>query len=235
MARRTLASHGAFFRPFLWPGARVLDCGCGPGSITAGLAGCVAPGGTVSGIDVNRDQVEIARQRLQGLQGVPGVELRVANIYDLPFGDAQFDVVFSHALFEHLVDPQRAAREVFRVLKPGGVVGIRSPDWSGVLAGPSTPELDLALQHYADVQAANGGNLRVGRTLGAIVGSAGFSRIRIAARYECYAPAAVIGEYLARQIARAEHAAALRAWYASPDAFFAQSWCEVVAAKVTEG
>src|SRR5262249_49331689 len=49
---------------------------------------------------------------------------------------------FFHALFEHLAEPERAAREIWRVLKPSGVVGVRSPDWSGRLAGPPITEVD---------------------------------------------------------------------------------------------
>ena len=64
----------------------------------------------------------------------------------------------------------------------------------------------------------------------------------MSASYECYAPARLIGEYLARQIETVDGvvdsgvsggdlATALRAWYASPAAFFAQAWCEVIAQK----
>jgi ubiquinone/menaquinone biosynthesis C-methylase UbiE len=51
LTRRTAAREGAFFLPHLRPGMRVLDCGCGPGSITVGLAAAVAPGQAV-GIDL---------------------------------------------------------------------------------------------------------------------------------------------------------------------------------------
>jgi cyclopropane fatty-acyl-phospholipid synthase-like methyltransferase len=44
LAHRTAAKEGAFFLPYLRPGMRLLDLGCGPGSITLGLAEAVAPG-----------------------------------------------------------------------------------------------------------------------------------------------------------------------------------------------
>ena len=50
MARRTIDSHAAFLKPHLRPGMRVLDVGCGPGTITQGIAAAVAPG-EVTGID----------------------------------------------------------------------------------------------------------------------------------------------------------------------------------------
>src|SRR5262245_23654372 len=60
IANRTAASHAAFFLPYLQTGMSLLDCGCGSGSITVGLAQIVAPG-EVTGIDVS--EVEIARAR----------------------------------------------------------------------------------------------------------------------------------------------------------------------------
>lgn len=227
MARRNLASHGLFFRPFLWPGAAVLDCGCGPGTITAGIASAVAPGGSVTGIDANPEQIERARR-----ESAPyaNVEFEVAEIYNLPFPDGHFDAAFSHALFEHLAEPVHAAREVLRVLKPGGVFGVRSPDWTGKLAAPVSEDVDAALRRYGERQAANGGDLAIGRKLGSVLFEAGFDAIRQSASYECYSPPRVIGEYLARQV-DVDDANALRNWAGTKGAFFAQAWGEAVGSK----
>jgi SAM-dependent methyltransferase len=232
MARRTLASHGRFFREFLRPGDKVLDCGCGPGTITVGIVDCVGMEGLVVGVDANPQQVDAARDQLAGR---PNVELHAGSVYALPFGRASFDAVFSHALFEHLADPVRAAQEVFRVLRPGGVVGLRSPDWDGKLAGPPSRELSAALEYYGEMQAGNGGNLRSGKELGVVLGSARFQQVRVRASYECYEPVGVIAEYLARQVEVTRdgggHAEILRAWAAAEGAFFAQAWCEATARK----
>ena len=95
MARRTLASHGAFFSILLTPGMRVLDCGCGPGTITSGIADQVGPQGFVTAVDANPGQVEAARAELRGRANT---EVRAASVYALPFAPASFDAVFSHAL-----------------------------------------------------------------------------------------------------------------------------------------
>src|SRR4051794_7144438 len=121
MARRRLLTHGRFFREFLQPRMRVLDCGCGPGTITADIAECVGPDGFVMAMDANPAQVDIARQTLGNCRNT---EVRTGSVYELPFETGTFDGVFSHALFEHLAEPGRAAREVFRVLRVGGVVGL---------------------------------------------------------------------------------------------------------------
>jgi SAM-dependent methyltransferase len=227
MARRSLSSHGSFFRPFLWPGAVVLDCGCGPGTITTGIALAVAPGGSVTGIDANPEQIEQARQEPAPYANVA---FEVSEIYNLPFPDGHFDAAFSHALFEHLADPVRAAREVLRVLKPGGAFGVRSPDWTGKLAAPPLAAVDAALRRYGERQAANGGDLEIGRKLGSVLGEAGFDAIRQSASYECYSPPGMIADYLARQV-ESEDASALRNWAGTGGAFFAQAWGEAVGRK----
>lgn len=233
MARRSLAMHGAFFRPFLFAGARVLDCGCGPGTITADIAKWISPGGQVCGVDANAGQIEVAQE---ALRGVANAEFRVGSAYELPFETGSFDAVFSHALFEHLAEPGRAAREVLRVLKPGGVAGLRSPDWTGRLAWPQSELAARGLQFYAELQAGNGGDLEIGRKLGGLLREAGFCAVRSSASYECYSPVQVIGEYLAAQIEVSEGRLAdgLRDWCRHPDAFFAQAWGEAVGAKAAE-
>ena len=68
---------------------RLLDVGCGPGSITLGLAEAVAPGEVV-GVDLQPAQVEQARA-LAAERGVANVRFEVASAYALPFPDAAFD------------------------------------------------------------------------------------------------------------------------------------------------
>src|SRR6188508_2437918 len=60
-SRRTAERNAAFFIPHLKPGMSLLDGGCGPGSITLGLAAIVAPG-RVTGVDLNSESLKIARQ-----------------------------------------------------------------------------------------------------------------------------------------------------------------------------
>ena len=129
MTRRHAARDAAFLLPHLKPGMNLLDCGCGPGTISVGLAEAVAPG-QVIGVDMNAGQVEGARTVARD-RGVTNLSFEAASVYQLPFPDHSFDAAFSHALFEHLGEPLAALQEIRRVLRPGGFVCLSSPDWSG--------------------------------------------------------------------------------------------------------
>jgi ubiquinone/menaquinone biosynthesis C-methylase UbiE len=225
MAQRTLRSHGEFFVPLLAPGLAVLDCGCGPGTITLGLAEQVAPGKVV-GVDREASQIEHARAGAN-LSGIQNVSFQTADCYALPFEAGTFDRVFSHALLEHLADPVRALKELQRVLKPGGCIGVCSPDWGGFLLAPPSAALSHAVDAYTSLQTRNGGDPRVGCKLGHHLAAAGFEDVRLAARYECYPALDFIGEYLALQLERAgeaQAAATFRSWSLTPGGMFAQAW-----------
>lgn len=229
MAQRSAQTHAAFLLPHLRDSARVLDCGCGPGSVTCDFARII-PTGHVTGIDREASQIERAQSDAASRQ-LTNVTFRVGSIYELPFPDSSFDVVFAHAVFEHLSSPSAALAEVHRVLAPGGLVALRSPDWGGFIIAPDTPGLRSAIQRYTEIQTANGGDVQAGRKFPGLLRTAGFTSLSFSATYECYQLPPFIGEYLALRLASSEalaEAEALRVWSRHPDAIFAQSWCEIL-------
>ena len=161
--------------------------------------------------------------------------------------DASFDVAFAHALLEHLPRPDLALRELRRVLRPGGLVAVASPDWGGFLVAPPDAAMDRALALYQRLQTERGGNVRMGRRLGVLLEEAGFERVDLTARYESYEERGRIAEYLAARIEDAERldaavtrgwaapgepqelAEALRRWSRRPAALFAQAWVYALA------
>jgi len=117
-ARRSAATQAAFFLPYLRPAMRLLDCGCGPGTITAGFA-AVLHAGEVIGLDL--DEAALARARATATQQqLPNIRFDVGDLYHLPYPDGSFDAVFSHAVLEHLGQPDTTLREIYRVLRPVG-------------------------------------------------------------------------------------------------------------------
>lgn len=230
MARRTIESHGEFFLPYLTSGVAVLDCGCGPGSITLSIANRIGDGRVV-GIDFGESPIQRATATASE-RGIRNATFQTADCYSLPFEDASFDRVFSNALMEHLTDPVRALREMLRVLKPGGVIGVSSPDWSGFVLAPPSEALTAAVAAYTALQNRNGGDVNVGRKLGAHLTSAGFVNCQMSARYEVYPSLPLIGEYLALQLERAgdsTSADTFRRWSQQSGGMFAQCWVACLA------
>ena len=106
------------------PGQSVLDVGCGPGALTAVLAGLVSTG-RVSAVDPSEPFVEACRAR------VPGADVRVGAAEALPFGDASFDAVLSQLVINFMSDPQTGVGEMRRVARPGATVASAVWDYGG--------------------------------------------------------------------------------------------------------
>ncbi|HET6866469.1 MAG TPA: methyltransferase domain-containing protein [Solirubrobacteraceae bacterium] len=172
---RTAENSAAYLLPFLEPGMRLLDVGCGPGTITLDLAARVAPGRTTA-VDRDAGIVAEARSLLDSRQ-VSGVEFRTADAYALEFEDESFDVVHAHQLLQHLTDPVAALGEMRRVLRPGGVLAVRDGDYGGFVWAPADPVLDRWLELYHDVCRHNGADADAGRRLLGWAQAAGFTEI----------------------------------------------------------
>lgn len=235
-----------FLLPHLRPGMRLLDVGCGVGSITLDLAELVAPGETV-GIDQDASQLELARAAAAS-RGIASARFEAANVYTLPFLDASFDVVLAHTLLIHLSDPLRALREFRRVLRPGGLVAISDDqDTTWVV----WPEDSVARYLIADLGPkaiqASGGSPFYSHSLRRLLLDAGFARTEgHAIAPECYGTLEetrhfasiisqqmsnpdVIARAVADGLATAEEMERMRlealAWGERPDAYAAILYC----------
>lgn len=244
-ARRTAARDAAFFLPHLRSGMRLLDCGCGTAFITVGLAETVAPGQVVA-LDNDADTIRSAETYAEE-HGVSNIRFETADVYTIPFPSDSFDAVFSHALLEHLREPVEVLKEMHRVLKPGGLVGVRCIDLDGVIFAPEDPLLEQVHQLIDNVIRLNGGNFKVGKHLRALLNDAGFARVEASASYDSYGtPEAtalwaerVVGERdskdhrwvrsgLVDLETRVRMEDAWRKWGENPDAFYAKPWFEAV-------
>jgi SAM-dependent methyltransferase len=170
---RTAENSAAYLLPHLAPDAKVLDVGCGPGTITTDLADRV-PQGHVTGIDAAQEVIEQAR-KLAGDRG--GVDFATGDVYALDYPDGAFDVVHAHQILQHLGDPVRALREMRRVTKPGGLVAVRDADFGGMTWYPELPILDEWRPLYKRVARGNGGEPHGGRRLHAWAREAGLTDI----------------------------------------------------------
>jgi ubiquinone/menaquinone biosynthesis C-methylase UbiE len=141
-ASRTVESDASFLIPCIKETDKILDVGCGPGSITVGLAALV-PAGTVLGIDLSEDVLGQAR-RLASKAGLDNVAFKAGDLLDgLSLPDDSFDIVYTSQVFPHLACRRfrtKALAEIRRVLKPNGLFASR--DAAELHMYPRTYDLD---------------------------------------------------------------------------------------------
>lgn len=124
------------------PGDRVLDVGCGTGSLTLTAAEYAGPSGHVHGIDASPEMIEVARAKAGEARYKPVFDLGAAE--QMPYQEGDLDVVISRLVIHHLPHDlkSRAFSEVYRVLRPGGlffIADFRPP------ANPLLAHLSLAI------------------------------------------------------------------------------------------
>jgi ubiquinone/menaquinone biosynthesis C-methylase UbiE len=242
--RRT-GEVAAFLTPHLKAGMRLIDCGCGPGSITVDLAQAIAPGEAI-GVDLREDALALGRA-LARERGIANVTFETASIYQLPYPDASFDAAFACSVLQHLAAPLAALKEIRRLLKPGGVIGLVDGSSPISFRYPPNPLLDKWDRLRSLEREYTTGRQSAALALRALLHEAGFTRTRASAMMSTEAgpPAGTLEE--TRQVAQnhlvrlhgilgelalaqgwttkqelEQIAKALTAWGESPDAFYAR-------------
>lgn len=220
LTARTAADRAGLLLPLLTPGMRVLDLGCGPGTITAGLAAAVAPGGIAIGVDVSFAQSRDARAH--------GVAPVVASGAALPLRTGALDAVFAHAVLEHLTSVSPVLAQARRVLRPGGLLAVSASDWSAATIRPRTPAVDTALRAYWRARQRAGTDPFVGGRLVEHVRNAGFTVLTARTADRVDMTYTELARYLRDRLTGAGAAAAAE-WAAGGDGEFVQRWVDVLA------
>jgi len=122
------------------PGMTVLEVGPGNGRYSIETARRVGVRGRIITIDIEPKMIERVQQRAR-VEGITNLEARVANVYDLPFEDDMFDVVYMITVIGEIPQPEKAMHEFHRVLKPTGLLA-----FSEVIMDPDYPRATSLIQ-----------------------------------------------------------------------------------------
>jgi ubiquinone/menaquinone biosynthesis C-methylase UbiE len=153
------------------PSERVLDLGCGTGIVARLLRERLGGAATIAGLDVNPGMLAVARRV------APELEWHEGNAMALPFQDGAFDLVLSQQMLQFVPDREAAARELRRVLSPGGRVVAST--WRSLAELPFYE----ALTRVAERQLGKSNDTRWsfgdGEALRALLAGAGFGDVRV--------------------------------------------------------
>jgi ubiquinone/menaquinone biosynthesis C-methylase UbiE len=246
---RTAANSAAYLLPHLREGMRVLDVGCGPGTITLDLAEAVGASGAVVGVENVAGPLEQAR-RNAAARGDERTRFELADVMRLPYAAASFDVVHAHQVLQNLTDPVGALRVLARVTRPGGLVAVRDVDYASMVWHPASDGMTRWLDLYRRLARLNHAEPDAGRHLVAWAHAAGLGRLTPSASLWTYATreqcawwgaawtrrtleSTFATQAVERGLATPEElagiSAAWQAWSTHLDAWFAMTHAEVLA------
>ena len=182
--RATAETSAAFLLPYLKPGLRLLDFGCGPGTISVGLAKAVAPG-EMHGVDMGEAEIGMARS-IATSHGQDNAIFHVGDVTDLEFDDGFFDVAHCRSVLMHVPDTAAVLSEVKRVLKPGGLIACREMICESAFTHPEFGIMRRSWDMFEDLVAADDGHPQMGKDLKSRVLEAGFVDVRMTASFSTY-------------------------------------------------
>ena len=158
-------------------GMSVADFGCGPGTMTRSLASLVGPSGTVTGIDLHPAQIEQAALR-SAIDGLANTRFVAADACKTGLPPNHFDLVYCRFLLLHLKDPASCLHEMWRVLKPGGILVAEDGDLASACSIPPTA-LDAFADLFSRLGPIRGVDFSLANRLCHLVADAGFSIVNL--------------------------------------------------------
>lgn len=159
-------------------GSRVLEVGCGVGAQTVHLVDS-SPGARFVAVDRSADSLAKARARVTAHAPDAHVRWCRADLFALPFPDAEFDHIFVCFVLEHLAAARRSLAGLRRLLRPGGTITVIEGDHGSAFFHPDSAYARAVIDCLVRLQSDGGGNALVGRQLQPLLVQAGYETVRV--------------------------------------------------------
>lgn len=167
------ASRETLIEAGLKKGMKIADFGCGPGTMTRMIASLIGPSGSVTGIDLHVAQLDQARQ-LCAMDGLTNTTFVAADACATGLPRNRFDLAYCRFLLLHLTDPAACLQEMWRVLKPGGILVVEDGDLASACSVPPTA-LDAFADLFSRLGPVRGVDYSLANRLWHLAADAGFS------------------------------------------------------------
>jgi len=169
-------SRNFLLRAGLGEGRRILELGCGTGSMTTWLAKTVGEEGRVIAVDASENQIAIARRAVEE-SGAKNVEFICATVEALKLPGDSIDLVYSRLLFMHLKNPMQVVTAGRKFLKPGGVIACEEPHSSSLITTPRNESIEKLNEYFVQLGKLQGLDFNIGDKLLPLLRSAGYSNL----------------------------------------------------------
>lgn len=168
--------------------ARCLDVGCGGGDVTLELAR-LAPNGHVTGIDLDKGKVELARGEAAAA-GTLNITYRREDLFETSPDTERYDLIYVRFVLSHLTDPAAGLAALTARLAPGGAIVAEDVDFSGHFCHPASAAFTRYVGLYSLAVAGRGGDPNLGPRLPTLLRAAGLTEIGM----NVVQPAGISGE-----------------------------------------
>ncbi len=171
----------------LRPGARVIEIGCGPQGCLELLSERVGPEGSVVGVEISDEAVELARTFLEERR-LTNAEVLHGDAKSTGLPRASFDLATARLVLVNIPEPEEVIAEMVALVKPGGVVALHEADWGAHVCDPPLPEWDRLMVTLEAYATANGIDLFVGRRVPRMLTTAGLEDVQVNPLIHAYGP-----------------------------------------------
>lgn len=153
-------------------GMRCLDLACGGGNVALILAKYVGAQGQVTGLDMDERKIQLATESA-AFNGIKNVSFKTLNAYDL-MDQGVYDLAYSRFLLCHLSKPQIVLQNLWRALKPDGILLVEDTDFTGHFSHPSSKDFNRYVSLYQRLLNKRGADANIGQKLVGLFKKAGF-------------------------------------------------------------